>query len=176
MKSEKGFTLLELMTTLGIAAILLSVAVPGLQSFVLNSRQSSAVNQMVSAIHLARNTAVTRNSQVTVCASDDGASCSNVAWSSGWITFADEDRDQVLDAGEELLSASDEVARLDIASAQFPAAISYAGNGRVLAPIANGVAGSFSFCDSRGAEKAKVVNIELTGRPTLAANAAANCG
>ncbi|HEY5655075.1 MAG TPA: prepilin-type N-terminal cleavage/methylation domain-containing protein, partial [Woeseiaceae bacterium] len=40
MKSEKGFTLLELMTTLGIAAILLSVAVPGLQSFVMNSRQS----------------------------------------------------------------------------------------------------------------------------------------
>jgi len=176
MKSEKGFTLLELMTTLGIAAILLSVAVPGLQSFVMNSRQSSAVNQMVSSIHLARNTAVTRNSAVTVCASDDGATCTNAAWSGGWLTFADADRDQMVDAGEEVLSVSSEVESLNIASAQFPAAISYAGNGRVIAPIANGVAGSFAFCDRRGTAKAKVVNIELTGRPTLSANAVANCG
>ena len=180
MINQKGFTLLELMTTLGIAAILSSTAVPGMQSFLLNSKQSSAVNQLVSSIHMARNAAVTRNSRVAICASGNGSSCGDVSWADGWIVFADDDRDQAVDAGEDIIAVSEKMENMTIASPQFSSAISYRGDGRVIAASNGGFAGGFTFCDRRGSVKAKVLSIEANGRPNSTKSdlngASPNCG
>ena len=61
MIRKNGFTLIELLTTMSIAAILVTMAVPGLKSFTLNSRQTAGINELVSGMHLARNTAITMN-------------------------------------------------------------------------------------------------------------------
>src|SRR3569832_2509448 len=71
--TTRGFTLIELLVTLAIAVILLTVAVPNYQMFVANSRMASQANEVVGALSLARSEAVKRGTQVSVCASSDGA-------------------------------------------------------------------------------------------------------
>lgn len=83
---QKGFTLLELMVTISVAAIILSVGVPGFISFIQNNRAVTHTNDLVTALNLARSEATRRGSRILVCSSTDGASCEDSNdWSTGWI-------------------------------------------------------------------------------------------
>lgn len=87
---EDGYTLMELLTTLAVAAIVMTAAVPGLRAFVQNNRIAAQTNELVASLVLARSEAVTRGVAATVCASSDGASCSGATdWAGGWLLFAD---------------------------------------------------------------------------------------
>lgn len=160
---QKGFTLLELLTTLAVSALMLSMAVPSVQAFSNNSRQTSATNEFVSSMHLARSTAITSNARVTMCASSTGTSCATVPWNEGWIVFNDTDSDQTVDAGERILGASAGNAELDITSGEFADFLTYRPSGRVANAAAN--SGEITFCDGRGSSHAKVVIVDLSGRP-----------
>jgi len=168
MTRQNGFTILELMTTLAVAAILASVAVPGLQSITANSRQSGSVNELVSAIHLARNSAVTRNTRITVCASSNGQTCEAVDWNEGWIVFDDPDDDQTVDAAETVLNSGANFENLTISSPEFANAFTYRANGRLTNAAAGTIVGQFNLCDHRGAGYAKVLVVEISGRPRIA--------
>lgn len=65
----KGFTLIELMITLLVAALILGVGVPNFQQFFANNRMASATNDVVTALHAARSQAVKRRANVSVCPS-----------------------------------------------------------------------------------------------------------
>lgn len=85
-KRHSGFTLLELMVTLAIAAIIVSFGVPGFKSFIQNSRATTHTNDLVTALNLARSEATRRGTAVTVCSSTDAASCNGSGdWSTGWV-------------------------------------------------------------------------------------------
>jgi type IV fimbrial biogenesis protein FimT len=121
---------------------------------------------------MARSEAVTRNTQVAVCASTDGATCTNSEWQEGWIFFPDNDQDRQVDADEPVLGAGTGPQDMTIESDEFDSAepgpfVVYRPNGRVMvnAPAEN--TGAFTFCDSRGAEFARVVIINPTGQPAL---------
>ena len=85
-----GFTLIELMVTLLILAILVSVGVPTFLEASLGSRLGSAANNLVVSLYLARSEAIKRNTTVQVCASTDGLTCaaSSPLWQDGWIVIA----------------------------------------------------------------------------------------
>jgi len=84
-----GFTLIELMITLVILAILVGVAVPSFRDATLSSRLRAFSNDLVSSIHLARSEAIKRNSAVTLCASSNGTSCAGSGgWEQGWIVLS----------------------------------------------------------------------------------------
>jgi len=86
MKSCRAFTLLELMITLAVAAILVTVAVPGLRQFIQNSRVTAQANELVTAINVARSEAAKRGVEVELCASENQADCTNSnGWADGWI-------------------------------------------------------------------------------------------
>lgn len=87
--SAYGFTLLELMTTLVVASIVLSVGVPSFVDIARNSRAAANANELVSALSLARSEAIRRSARVGVCGTSDGASCDG-SWDQGWIVFVDE--------------------------------------------------------------------------------------
>lgn len=180
MRQERGFTLIELMVGIGLTALLMSIAVPALNLFVSNARQTAAMNDFVASMHLARSTAVTTNTRVTVCASSNGASCQAVDWDQGWIVFSDLDSDQTLDNDETVISQSAAIDELSIASNEFGQFIMYRPNGRVMNASINGNSGQFTVCDDRGADKAKVLIVDLSGRPrvskTQADGSAPNCG
>ena len=92
MKRDYGFTLVELMVTLVIAAILLTAGVPSFTTLIKNNRLTTSTNELVGALTLARSEAVKRGLRVTVCKSADQASCdtSGTGWQQGWIVFTDE--------------------------------------------------------------------------------------
>jgi len=165
--SSRGFTLIELMIAVGLTALLLSMAIPALDSFTTNARQTSAINDFVSSMHVARSTAVTTNFRVTVCASSGGSNCEAVSWDQGWIVFGDRDSDQSVDGDEVISAASDGIEGLSIQSGEFGQFLMYRPNGRVMNSSVNGNSGQFTVCDGRGDEYAKVLIFDLSGRPRL---------
>ena len=179
MRRENGFTLIELMIAVGLTGLLLSMAVPALDIFVSNARQTGAINDFVSTIHKARSTAVTTNTRVTICPSSNGTSCESVGWNNGWIAFADPDNDRTVDVNETVFATMEDVGGLTLQSAQFATSLVYRPNGRVMNASLNGSAGAMVFCDDRGPSHAKVMVIDLSGRPrvskTLADGSAPSC-
>lgn len=88
-----GFTLLELIITIALAAILLGLAVPSMHTFIQNNRISGQTNELVAALNLARSEAIKRGRGAWVCASADpdaeNPACSgNDDWDDGWLVVA----------------------------------------------------------------------------------------
>ena len=179
MRKENGFTLIELMIAVGLTGLLLSMAVPALDIFVSNARQTGAINDFVSSLHQARSTAVTTNARVTICPSSNGTNCEAVGWNSGWIVFGDPDSDRNVDMDETIIASQGAVDGLRLQSAEFATFMTYRPNGRIVNAGLNGSAGAMTFCDDRGADYAKVMIIDLSGRPriskTLADGSAPAC-
>lgn len=86
--SISGFTLIELMVTLAVAAIVLSVAVPSFQTQLLNNRSIVLGEDFASAVNYTRSEAIKRAGRVSLCASKDGATCVGT-WTDGFIAFVD---------------------------------------------------------------------------------------
>lgn len=90
MNKIRGFTLVELMVTIAVAAILLTVGVPSFRELIQNNRVTTSNNALITALQLARSEAVKRGRSITVCASTDGTSCAaSVDWTTGWIVTTD---------------------------------------------------------------------------------------
>lgn len=92
MRRDAGLTLVELLVTMAVAAVLLGIGVPAFGSLVQDSRLTTTTNRLVSALHLARSEAVLHNARVTLCNSADGHYCAEAGgWDQGWIVFLDTD-------------------------------------------------------------------------------------
>ena len=94
--SERGFTLIELMVTLALVAILMAVAVPSFTTFQRNAELTSFSNSLLSGINAARGEAMKRGRNAMVVPTD-GAS-----WSNGWTVFVDVDRNGAYDAATDI--------------------------------------------------------------------------
>lgn len=82
MSANKGFTLIELMVTVAVLAIVLSLGVPSFNSLIINNRLTTQANALVASINLARSEAIKRGVQVRV-AEESGH------WETGWrVTVA----------------------------------------------------------------------------------------
>lgn len=84
-----GFTLIELIVTVSMVAILMSIAVPSFKKMIDDNRLSTGTNELVSALILARSEALKRSQNVTVCASTDQTTCSGKDFAAGWLVFVD---------------------------------------------------------------------------------------
>jgi type IV fimbrial biogenesis protein FimT len=96
MKLRAGFTIIELMVTLAVVAVVVTVGVPAFTDFVRNQRATSQANDLLVALNFARSEAVKRGRSISVCATDNpGAAepdCSgDNEWHDGWIVFLDVD-------------------------------------------------------------------------------------
>lgn len=92
-----GLTLIELMITVAIVAILAAVAVPSFNTFFASSRAQSQSAMVVEALNYARSEAVRRGRAVGV------ATTGGIAWQQGWVVFLDANNNGARDAGEGVL-------------------------------------------------------------------------
>src|SRR5882724_3310499 len=89
--ASSGLSLIEMVVTVSVAAILLSVAMPGLRTMIQNNRVAADTNVLVGSLNYARSEALTRGLPVSICASSNGTSCAGSAnWAGGWIVFTDD--------------------------------------------------------------------------------------
>lgn len=93
-----GFTAIELMVVLAIAAIMLTVAAPAFRSMIDEQKLTTAANDLFAAVSLTRSEAIGRGVRVDLIAAGDGSD-----WAKGWVIFIDEDGNQKPDAGEPVL-------------------------------------------------------------------------
>ena len=99
-----GFTLLELLITMSIAAILLTIAIPSFRYVTNSNRIAGEVNGLLGDLQFARAEAIKEGRTVTVCISGDGQTCTgSTAWQGGWIVFSDPTNVGVVDPNETVL-------------------------------------------------------------------------
>lgn len=104
MSTSSGFTLIELMVTIALAAILMALAAPSFSATIASNRLSAQTSDLITSLNAARSESIRRGRRVTVCKSVDGSSCATEGdWSTGWIAFEDKDSDAVVDEKETVL-------------------------------------------------------------------------
>lgn len=145
-RKNTGFTLIELVVTMAIVAIFASYAIPSFNNVMERNRISTATNEMVSALVLARSEALKRSNDVTVCASTNQTSCSGTDFAQGWLVFLDCNRDGDLDDGansvdcdndgavddsEQIIKVHDEISGVFIGNAGTNVSFNFAGRSAV---------------------------------------------
>lgn len=163
--TQTGVTMIELLVTMSIAVIVMTLAVPSFMDFVRNSRLTNAANDLTLALAYARSEAVKRGVKVTVCSRASDAACSDTqsgsparyVWDDGWLAFVDSDGDGTVDAGETILRAFGELDAVTVRTSEKRATFNNQG-------FAVGYNQTFMICDSRGVDNAKGVVLSAQGR------------
>lgn len=109
--NQGGFTLYELMVTVAIVGVVLAFGVPNMRQFNQNAKMTSTANDLHAAFHLARSESSRAKTNISVCPSDDGATCGDDAtWDQGYIVFVDLDGDIAVDGDDTILRAQPAIA------------------------------------------------------------------
>lgn len=187
-QKQGGFTLVELLFTVVILAVLLSIGVPNLRDFLRNSRMTAYANDMLADVNLARTEAIKRRVVVGVCASTDplatspACAATNVTSFRGWLVFVDDanpnaasgnDGNGVIDTGETVLRRH-ELPDSAVTAKSDAGFISFADTGFTRPITTTASATRIVMCDARGnvatsgdRSAARAVTIARTGRAAV---------
>jgi type IV fimbrial biogenesis protein FimT len=147
-----GHTLPELLTILGIAAVVAGAAVPLFSTLLLDSRMNAAVATALHAVNLARQFSATRGETVRLCGSTDARDCSGASDWSGGLLLADDSGRFRHNLG---LSGGNGAPRLR----SNRAILSFEAGSGFATPA------TLTVCDRRGSDAARAVIVSRSGRP-----------
>jgi type IV fimbrial biogenesis protein FimT len=171
---SRGFTLPELLITMGIIAIVLSTAVPGISSMIKDNRLATQLNSVVTHIHMARGEAVKRDVRVIMCRSSSPnaatPSCggSDKVWTDGYIVFADDGNysNSVYDAGTDTLLFRGQPVTSGLrlrTSSSWNHYLEFNPDGS----LNEGAVAVMSLCDDRGSDNGRQIQVALSGAPRM---------
>lgn len=162
LTTSTGFTLLELITTLAVFAIITSTGIPALQAFMSTNRLAVHINSFAGAMAFTRSEAIKRNQHVVICKSDNQHTCNNkTQWHAGWIIYEDINRNRKRDDDETLLQVQSRFSgglTLEYRAFGSRNYVTYRPSGYTLTN------GTFIFCDPRRPDAAKALILVKSGR------------
>ena len=156
-----GYSLYELVMTLAVFALTLTLGIPSFGAIVANHRLRVEVDQLFHAIHHARKESVVRRRVVTICPTTDGEQCAE-DWSAGWMMFVNIDRDWPArrDPPEPVIKwlsvAPENRIQANRRSFSLRSVDLRATNGTLV------------FCDRAGRARPRALVVSYTGRPRVA--------
>ena len=152
VKQQRGFTFLELMITLTVAAILSTLAFPSFVTMTKNNRLTTQANDFILALNITRSEAVKRGTPATITADVSG-------WTNGWtVAHATVGTLRIGDALQDSMVLTND---------NTNTVITYSSSGTAVGtPTA--APGNFDLCDDRTGEIGRQISISTTGRVSVA--------
>jgi len=176
-RAAQGMSLIEVMLSITVLAVLVGMATPAATTIVQNSRIRGQASDLLANLAIARAEAAKRGARVTLCPSNTWNQASpacntgtlGTAWEQGYIIFVDTNQNGAVDAGETLLAVNETLAGNNTLTS----------NGLTNAPVnvlqfrPSGAAnipanGTFKLCDSRSGLFGRTITVSPTGRATSA--------
>ncbi len=160
----RGFSLLELLVTVLVAAIILSLGLPALDRSIARNRQRAELNSLFHALHLARKESIRRRELVSLCPSIDGRRCNpGRDWSRGWLLFENSDRDEPprIDPDETVILARSSATGMRVTANR----LGFTSRG-IRRRATNG---TLVVCDPEERIEPRALVVSYTGRPRIAA-------
>lgn len=167
-KAIHGYTLIEILLTITISAVLLGLGLPSFSSLLSSNRLASQVNNMSSTLALARSESVTRNHYVVICKSANQQSCTRTtSWNQGWLVYVDKNRDRKKNKDEPVLHVQQgfkNSTQLDYRAFGSRHYIVYRPTGETRTN------GTFTFCDPKNPDLKRALILMKTGRVRFSRN------
>lgn len=159
-RNMRGYSLYELIITLGLVAAVLTIGLPSFGNIVSNQKIKTETSALFHAIHLARKESIVKRREVTLCPTVDGNNCEpQLDWSSGWMMFVNIDRDRpvVRDINEPILKRFEvgESVRIESNRRSFS----------LRSTELRATNGTLIVCDRNNRGTARALVISYTGRP-----------
>ena len=177
-RANAGFTLVELIITLAIGAIILTQAVPSFLTTIKNSHLTTETNKLVADINVARSEAIKRGVNVVVCSSANPAEFAGGAhdpdcggandWDTGWLVFADTNGNGSFSLADDgpgslIRIGEGQATGSSVGFSTGDTVISFSNDGL----LNDATARSIFICDDRGISFSREIIVSLTGRPRL---------
>ena len=150
-RGRTGFTLLELLITMAIAALVLSLAAPSFQAMLMNNRLAAQVDALATGLSYARSIALSQSVRAQICPVGvfNSTTC-GASWAAGWMVVSDP-------AGTPVLRQSHQIVGGNPALSASATQVVFDARGLA------GMLVSFKLCDSRGATFSRSVQVLATG-------------
>jgi type IV fimbrial biogenesis protein FimT len=140
-RTRRGFTLIEMMVTVSIAAIMLGIGVPAFRDFIAGQKVKTTSQDLMTALVIARSEAIKRNANVTM------APVTADTWVSGWTVTA----------APSATTVHEQQALSGVTITLAPSSVVFGSNGRPA------VTSKFQVT---GTSSTKCVRVDLTGIPS----------
>ena len=149
---SRGFTLIELMVTVAVLAVLVTIAAPTFIRIIHANRLTTAANEIVGALQTARMEAIRRNGRVVLCPTTDGAACSTTNDWTRLIVFADTDSNGSVSTGEEVIKdvqVTQANSGITVVGVSSVTSVRFGADGRVRVGSAGANAGAIALTSSK---------------------------
>ncbi len=158
-RNNLGFTLIELMVSISIIAILMVVALPNLSDYLIKSRVDNEISKLQRLILSARNTAINSGRNVTLCPLSSSNVCGS-NWQGELSVFSNvSDNTKFNSSTEHLIKIREKISNNDTLTFSQTSLV-YSPTGRLL----SGKNSLFTYCPTANKKLARGINISLSGR------------
>jgi len=163
LKKTRAFTLIELMISISITSILIAIAIPNYNDFIVKMRVDNEISQLHRLLLITRNAAINAGLPATLCPLNEQQHC-NSQWQGELSVFMDLNDNQIYEPtnGEELLRIKPLIKQTDkLQYGLGRTRIKFASTGRTAGWGSNG---TFIYCPKGYPQASRAISIRTSGR------------